>query len=336
MIKRNLPPETPIYTGEIKEKTTIIKTVYNKSTIVINNDLTIDEKNTIYFKINGFEDSASIEKLLTDLKIDPLVIEDVFNVTQRSKIEIHDNIIFVVLKTLSKDSNEEVVYEYVSFILVDNIVLSINERQSNLFSHVQTRLQNENSLIRKHKSAFLLYTLMDVIMDKNMSHVKEIEDCLDELEDLALENQLDDNKVLYKYRREINLIRNSVSPFFELNVRNNLLSHSSVSSDVVKYYNDVFDHAYKLSEQLNLGRETLRIIYEIQVNNVSSNMNTIMHTLTIFSVIFIPLSFLSGVFGMNFIEMPLLQNDYGFFVFLGLCAVVITFMIFFFKKRKFF
>ena len=244
--------------------------------------------------------------------------------------------IFIVLKTLSHNELDESIFEYISFILVNNIVISINERSSNLFTALQSRISNENSLIRKNKSAFLLYSLIDVIVDKSMSNIKEIEEHLNELEDFALDERLEDSKIVYKYRKEINYIRNSISPFFDMVSKQQLLSHKVITQDVIKYYYDVFDHVYKLGEQVNLGKESLRIIYEIQMNNASMSMNRIMHTLTIFSVIFIPLSFLSGVFGMNFVTMPLLATDYGFLVFLGLCISVIVFMLFYFKRKKFY
>jgi len=336
MIKKNVAPETPIFTGKIKEPTTFSKTFYNENEVVTNQIPTNVNDYTGYIKINGFEDTIAIEALLNEYDIDPLIIEDVFNVTQRSKIEIYNDVIFIVLKTLSHNELNESIFEYVSFILVDNIVFSINERSSNLFSSLQTRLTNEESLLRKNKSAFLLYSLIDVIIDQSMTNIKEIEEHLNELEDLALDAKLEDGKIVYTYRREINYIRNSISPFFDVISKQKLLANKAITTDVIKYYYDIFDHVYKLGEQVNLGKESLRIIYEIQMNNASMSMNRIMHTLTIFSVIFIPLSFMAGVFGMNFIQMPLLSSNYGFISFLVLCIAIIVFMMFYFKRKRFY
>jgi len=336
MNKKNSAPETVVFTGKCRETTTINKTFYNKNEVISGSFPTKISDYTGYIKINGFEDGAAIETILKEYNIDPLVIEDVFNVTQRSKIEIYNDVIFIVLKTLSHNESDESVFEYVSLILVDNIVFSINERSSNLFSSLQTRIANENSLIRKNKAAFLLYTLIDVIIDKSMTNIKEIEEHLNELEDLALDENLEDTKIVYAYRKEINYIRSSISPFFDVTSKQQLLSHKAITADVLKYYYDIFDHVYKLGEQVNLGKESLRIIYEIQMNNASMSMNRIMHTLTIFSVIFIPLSFLAGVFGMNFLTMPLLSSNNGFGFFIALCFIVIVFMLFYFKRKRFY
>ena len=239
------------------------------------------------------------------------------------------------MKTITYTNNANN-YDCVSFILVKDTVISINAKSENLFQSVLYRIENNTGMTRQKKAAYLLYTLIDTIIDKNMSAVKEIEDKLTIIEDLALDDELEDVNSVYALRKELYYLRNSLSAFFDVTSKQLLLSHNALTPDIIKYYYDVFDHVYKLGEQVNNGKESLRILYEIQMNNTSMNMNKIMQTLTIFSAIFIPLSFLAGVFGMNFVEMPLLKFTGGFIVFSVLCLLTVVGMIIFFKKRDFY
>lgn len=335
MLKKDLPPASFVYTGDILEQTVIKTTYYNAESVYTDEVPEHPENYTKFIKINGFSDHEKITEILTSRNVDSLLIEDVFNVSQRSKIEIVNDAIFVVMKSVTYVDGEAV-HDYVSLISVGDTVISINAKQSHLFTGVLLRIANSSGIIRTKKSAYLLYALMDTIIDKNMTAVKEIEDKLSLIEDLALDDQLIEVNSVYTHRKELNYLRNSVSAFFDLSSKQLLVSHNSMTPDIIKYYYDVFDHVYKLGEQINNGKESLRIIYEIQMNNTSLNMNKIMQTLTIFSAIFIPLSFLAGVFGMNFVEMPLLSFTGGFLVFVALCLMTTIGMLIFFKKRDFY
>jgi|GEM_PF-6169948 len=195
------------------------------------------------------------------------------------------------MKTITYTNNVNN-YDCVSFILVKDTVISINAKSENLFQSVLYRIENNTGMTRQKKAAYLLYTLIDTIIDKNMSAVKEIEDKLTIIEDLALDDELEDVNSVYALRKELYYLRNSLSAFFDVTSKQLLLSHNALTPDIIKYYYDVFDYVYKLGEQVNNGKESLRILYEIQMNNTSMNMNKIMQTLTIFSAIFIPLPFL--------------------------------------------
>lgn len=335
MKKDALPPASIVYTGVPVEETIINTFYYNKEEIYHNQKPKSETGYTKYLKINGFSKAEEIKNILVSHNIDVMVIEDVFNVDQRSKIEIIEDSIFIVLKTLNYDEGFPV-YNYFSLILTGETVISVNEKHSSVLETIVTRLKQANGLVRSEGSGYLLYAIMDVLMDTNINSSKMIEEYLTLTEEQALDDTLTNKNEIYSWRKDINHLKNLILPFLDYSIVRNLLSNNSFKQEHEKYLIDLLDHVQRLNEKLIGFKETLRIIYEIQMNNISLSMNKTMQTLTIFSAIFIPLSFLAGVFGMNFIEMPLLSSSYGFIVFISLCIISMILMILYFKRKKFF
>jgi magnesium transporter len=276
-----------------------------------------------------------IEKIGKHFNLHPLVIEDILNIHQRPKIEDFEDHIFIVLKmlTYNKDSHEGE-SEQVSIILGKNFVLTFQERKRDVFDPVRNRIKNSKSLIRKYGADYLVYALIDVIVDNYFIILEGIGEVLEELEDRVLLNPTSEIvHSIHQLKRNLIVLRKSIWPLREI-----LSTLEKTESDLIKntsvYFRDVYDHTIQVIDIIETYRDLVTGMLDIYLSSVSNRMNQIMKVLTIIATIFMPLTFIAGIYGMNFKYMPELGWKWGYPLVLILMLLIGVNMIIYFRRKK--
>ena len=339
LLKINLPPGTLLYAGKESFKKTRIELIrydegsYERFDIDNIVDFKLNDNQVHWFNVVGITDVEAIKKVGNKFLIDPLVLEDILNINQRSKLEVFDDYVFNILKMIYLN-HEKIVHEHLSIIFFKNIVITFQEFDEDIFSLLRKRIEESNGIIRTMKADYLYYGLIDSMVDQYFTITHYIERQIDELE----VNVLDENpKILesiYRMRKELLILKTTIWPVKE--VLNQLVYKDNpfVKESVRKYFSDVQDHYNQIYDEIVLYREMINTIFETYMSNVSNKMNQVMTVLTIFSAIFIPLTFLAGIYGMNFLEIPGLTNPNGFYYLLAGSIVIVIGMLGFFKAKK--
>lgn len=342
--KFGLAPGSVIHVGERLETTGKIKLIeFSKDFLIEQEIKTVSElippkdKPTVsWFSITGLHDVELIERLGKEFTIHQLVLEDIANTHQRPKVEEFDDIIFIVLRVIRFDA-ESLTFdnEQFSLILGSNFILTFEESESDLLHPIIRRIQNSRGRFRSQGADYLSYSIIDLVVD----HYFLIEDSLDEIVE-DLEDQLllspspDMLNTIQKLKRGMIFVRRAVSPLRE--VLNGLLrSESDLIRDTTKVYlRDVYDHTIRVAEGLDTYRDLIAGLLEIYLSSLSNKMNEVMKVLTVFATIFIPLTFLAGVYGMNFDYMPELKWAWSYPVFWSISIATAVGLLVFFRRKK--
>lgn len=341
-LKKGMSPGTLIYTGHITEQYTSIELIqYNLETLkqieLKNSDdilPLIQNEKVNWINIYGLNDVALIEKVGKDFNLHNLLMEDILSVNALPKAEDFGSHIFFSLKML-KQNNHEIEVEHVSFVLFKDSLLSFQEVTGDVFNVVRERITQAKGRIRAKKSDYLLFILIDVVVDNYFLVLENINDKVQSLETQLLE-ETDTNiqHAVLQLKKQIIVLRKHINPLRE-SVRNlQRTDNKLVDSENFKYLNDVADHIHFIIETIDSYRENINSILELQHGMLNSRLNNIMKVLTIISSIFIPLSFIAGVYGMNFENMPELKWQNGYFLVLSVMFIVGILMLIFMVKRK--
>jgi len=330
-----LKPKTNIYTGVHDQvKTSITHYQYDEVRFDVIDTLQGQLDTKHYIKIVGLTDIEKINQIKDLYSIDPLIIEDVFNVNQRNKIEIKDNYLFGVFN-VSYTKKHDIIEDYMSVIMTKDTLISFHETEPLYLEPIKI-LINEYKELRERTIDFLFYQILDIVTDGHLDLYDALEEDISLFEDQILETKSIEQEDFYLVRKRMLKLKNHVEPILDqldkLVTKNTVLFHK----DNQPYYDDLKDHLQRLVIRLNQSRETTHHLLDLHMNNQSTKMNKIMTTLTIFSAIFIPLSFLTGFFGMNFIHFGILSYENAIFLFTISCILIATLMILFFKKKKWF
>ena len=293
-------------------------------------------KGVAWINIDGLHDEKSIEEICTYLNIHKLSMEDILSVGQRPKMEEYQDYIQAVLKILTLDSTDETIeYEQLSFILKGNILVTFQEKTGDVFDSVRNRIKEGKGNVRKRGADYLLYALLDLVVDHYFIVLENFGEKLEDLETELLNNpdKTTLNK-LHRLRRETLLLRRTVYPLREMISRFEKLEEPLISNNIKVFIRDLYDHTIKVIENIEVLRDMTSGLLDLYMNTTSNKMNEIMKVLTILTSIFIPLTFISGVYGMNFVNMPELEFKYGYFAVLGLMVLVLIAMLIYLKRKK--
>jgi len=334
-LKKNQPPGEAIYTGKHVMKTEISHVYYDTKTLKTDREETLVPEMKNWFVFKGLSDSARIKSFCETAGVDPLVVEDVLNVHQRNKIEYFEKYVFAVF-SYAYLRDGDILHDYLSVIVFADKVFTFHEHNVNLFEEVYRRLDQNKGPIRSKGHDYLFYAILDTILDNDIIVEKQLSEDTMKLEEDIIRFESTDQSILYTSRKELLYLKKTIDPILDSFMKAEYKPSTLVGNDMNRYFGDITDHLRRLSEEINSERELLRNLLDVHINNVSNRMNSVMKTLTIFSAIFIPLSFLAGVFGMNFVQFSILQNPYGIWIFIGLCLLISFGMILFFKLRKWF
>ncbi len=346
----NLPPGTMTYKGKKQSevttfevinynKTTLDKHVFKKFTDVLN----LKETDVIsWINVNGLNNLKEIEQLGAHYNIHPLTLEDIVNTTHRPKIDEFENYLFVICKMLYFSNNEEedaLKYEQVSIVVGQNSVLTFQEADGDVFNDLRERMKNEKGRIRNNGSDYLMYAILDAIVDHYFTVIEAIGDRIEELEVRIFESDSDNNKTpgqIQALKQEILKIRRSIYPFREVINRLEKKEYDFINPKTHSYFRDLYDNILQVSESVDLSREMVWNLMDMHMSIISNKMNEVMKVLTIMATIFIPLTFLAGIYGMNFDNIPELHYKYSYYVLWGVMVVIFIFMLIYFKRKKWF
>ncbi|AKB29207.1 Magnesium and cobalt transport protein CorA [Methanosarcina siciliae T4/M] len=342
--KVGLAPGTLVHVGEKKaEKVTIRVWIYNDEELIEKELQTIDEcqalKNQpgmkLWINVDGLDRTEVIEKLGSCFEIHPLTLEDILNAGQRPKTEDYDSYIYTVLKMMLLDTEkEEIVIDQVSIIIGPNYILSFQEREGDVFDLLRERLKNPASRLRKSGVDYLAYGLIDAIIDNYFLILEHFGEKIEDLEDeLVRDPDPDTLKIIQKYRRDMILLRKSVWPLRELINGLQKVESELITEATQIYLRDIYDHTIQVIDSIEAFRDILASMVDVYLSSVSNRMNDIMKVLTIIATIFIPLTFIAGVYGMNFEYMPELRWHWGYPVVM-LSMMLLGISMFFILKEK--
>ncbi len=343
--KVGLAPGAAIYTGNVEVSAPIARSiVYNNENIEVLDSQSYEQlqetythldKNTIsWVHIEPISDQESIAKISSIFELHPLAVEDILSVAHRPKTEEFDEYVFIVMK-YAKYSKNELSFSQISFVLKDNFLISFADETSDRFEIIKSRLHKHGSRIRKESNHYLLSTLIDYIVDDYFVILETIGDEIEELEDEILNNPTKRSmESVHRLKRTLMELKKRIWPTRELV---NVLIHSDdIDPKYYIYFKDVYEHIINIVDITEGYRDTISSFLDIYLSTLSNRMNEIMKTLSIIGTIFIPLSFLTGYFGMNFKYETLLESQSAFYYSNILMIAVPICLLTYFKIRKWF
>jgi magnesium transporter len=342
--KVGLPPGTLVYVGEKKvepPKITIIDydetTLNEKDADNIEECLPFKDSPTVtWINIDGIHQVELIEKLGECFVLHPLLLEDVVHTGQRPKMDEFEDHLFIVLKMLYFDEDEDGIRsEQLSLIVGSNFVISFQEQEGDVFNPVRERIRRGKGRIRKMGPDYLAYSLIDGVVDHYFTILEKLGEDIESLqEELVTRPNPETLQTIQWLKKEMIFLRKSVWPLRE--VANGLARGESalIKEDTHLYLRDVYDHTIQVVETIETYREMLSAMLDIYLSSLSNRMNEVMKVLTIIATIFIPMSFLAGVYGMNFKYMPELEWHYAYPLFWFVIISAFIIMIVLFKRRE--
>jgi len=342
--KAGLPPGSIAHIGNKRAKKTKITIVdYNEKQFQEKEAKTVKEcfpyknKPTVtWINIDGLHEVKIIEELGKNYNFHPLILEDIVDTDQRTKIKDFVNYIFIILKMLYYDKNDnEMKVEQVSLILGKNYVISFQKREGDVFNSIRESIRNNIGRIRKAGADYLIYALIDAIVDNYFIIIEKLGEKIENLEDKVISRPQPANlRVIHKLRRDLIFLRKSVWPLREVISNLQRGESSLILKSTNVYLRDIYDHTIQVMDTVETLRDIISGLLDIYLSSVSNRMNEIMKVLTIVATIFIPLTFIASVYGMNFQYMPELKWVWGYpAVLLGMSIIGIV-MVIYFKRKK--
>lgn len=340
------------YTGNHREHPVELQLfVYNAESYTETKNLSFNEEevkgiiaseDVKWLNIHGLHDVEVVKKVVESIGIDSYIAGDILNVSKRTRMEELNNSLFFSIKSILPEKDETNVHvEQISFLLKDNILISFQEKRGDFFTHIRERIRTNSGIVCKKKNDFLLYLMLDAVMENFYITIEKYEDLIDHLQTESKVN--DKQEVLVKIeksREDLNYLKRSIIP-----LRDSLYNLKSIQDDddfngIEKsnftFFARLHQKSLELLDQIDYDMNSLESASSFYFSAQSHRMNEIMKTLTVVSVIFIPLTFIVGVYGMNFDYMPELKNPNGYFITLGVMLCLVLGMAYYFKRKKWF
>ena len=340
------PPGTLLYVGDKEIKSAKISFLeYDENTYNLKQINTLDElaevKNNSnpdtnkWINVNGISDVEEMSKIAEYFNIHPLIMEDIMNIYQRTKVEINDDNLFTVLRGVEISDAEGVKHDHVCLFLQNKFIITFQDREENIFSNFFERMDNGKKLIRKAGIDYLYYALIDQLVDQYFVVIEEISEKIDNLfEELMKDPTSELLQKIHELKKANQDVRQNSKSLRE--ILNSLIRDGEdfIKSTTEIYFRDTLDHTIQITEALETLRESIGTLMDVYLSSVSNKMNQVMKVLTIIATIFIPLTFIAGVYGMNFQNMPELNWRYGYLAVWGIMLMTVIFLGYFFKKKK--
>ena len=343
--KAGLPPGSLVHIGEKKAeevKITIIDydEIHFQEKVIktIEECIPFKDKPTVtWINVDGIHQVELLEKLGQCYGLHPLTLEDILNTDQRPKIEDFGDYVYIVLKMLYyRDKTDEIVTEQMSLILGSNFVISFQEGiEGDLFDPIRERFRSEKGRIRKMGADYLAYSLLDSIVDYYFVILEKLGERIEFLEEKLVANPNPETlQIIHNLKREMIFLRKSVWPLREVISGLERGESSLIKESTRIYLRDVYDHTIQVIDTIETFRDMLSGMLDIYLSSVSNRLNAVMKVLTIIATIFMPLTFLAGIYGMNFKFMPELEWRWGYPLIWMIMLGIGVFMLFYFKKKK--
>jgi magnesium transporter len=338
-----LPPGTLVYIGDQEAEAPVIDVIdYDEESYSERRVKEISECSSYIGKptVTWINVCGLNEEIIADIgdlfHFHPLLLEDILNTEQRPKMDDYDGYAFFILKMLTYDEKEhEVETEQVSIILNDDCVISFQEVEGDIFDPLRERLRNNKGIVRKHGADYLAYSLIDAIVDHYFTILEKLGDEIEDLEDRLLEDpDREDIEKLHVMKRQMITLRKSIWPLREVISKLERGGTGFIQDSTRLYLRDVYDHTIQAIDAVETYRDLLSGMLDIYLSSISNRMNEIMKVLTIIGTIFIPLTFVAGVYGMNFKYMPELEWRMAYPTVWGVMIAITVVMIVYFRRKK--
>lgn len=340
---KNLSPGTVAYTG--KKATTITKLdiidyskehYYRFETNNIEEAFNYeDSTNITWINVNGLSNTEDIISLGTHFELHPLIQEDIVSTYQRPKIDEYEDYLFIVFKMLHYD-NEKLNYEHISLVMGKDYVLTFQEAEGDVFDDLRDRLEHSKGRIRNVGADYLMFAILDAVVDNYFTVIEFLSNKVELLEDKLFTDKEDPNitEEIQDLKKEILKIRKAVVPLREVINRLEKIDSTLIEERTNKYIRDLYDHIIQVNESVEIYREMIWGLMDMYMTTISNKMNEVMKVLTIMASIFIPLTFMAGIYGMNFEHMPELHLRYGYYYFWAAMILVFFGLLWYFKRKK--
>jgi magnesium transporter len=340
--KKGKAPGTITYMGQRGNVESVVNILeYNEKDFDVHAPGNIDQivahkdpPQVSWIDIIGLSDEAFIEKLGKRFGLNSLVMEDTVNTQQRPKIDEYESYIFGVFKMLYINDQGELIGEHVALLLLDNCVLVFQELEDDVFAGVRERVRKKSGRIRSRGADYLFFALLDAIVDNYFAVLEYLNDKIEVLEEAVYADPKPEvAQKIQELKKEVLRVRRWVYPVKELTGRLIDNEHPRITNETKIFLRDVLDHAIEINETLQIYREMSMSLMEMYMSNMSNKMNEVMKVLTIMASIFIPLTFIAGIYGMNFDHMPELHWKYSYYVVWGVMILLFIGMLIYFRRK---
>jgi len=341
---QNDVPGTLTYTGSKEQKHVTVDLIdYSPS---IHKNVTVDDVSQAFNKkhpeeiswinINGLSDIDQIERLGEHYKLHPLILEDIVDTSQRPKIDEYPDYLFVVFKMLYYNDEGVFMNEHISLVLGENYLITFQEADGDVFDSLRQRIANAKGRVRNAGADYLMFAIMDAVVDHYFTLIETMSDRIEALEDILFSNtaEQDITQDIQELKREVLRLRKAVFPFREVVNRLEKIDSQLIDERTITYIRDLYDHVTQVTDSIDIYREMTWGLMDMYMTTISNKMNEVMKVLTIMASIFIPLTFMAGIYGMNFDHIPELHLRYGYYYLWGAMIAVFLGLLYYFKRKK--
>lgn len=339
-----LPPGTLVHVGEEKTAPVRIAVIdYNEQHFSERTISTVKEcqqygttPSVTWINVDGVYRLDIVEEIGQQFNLHPLILEDIVNTGQRPKVEDFGEYMFIVLKMLTYDPQEKTIdSEQVSLVLGQNFVLSFQEKPGDVFDQIRDRIRTAKGRIRKMTNDYLAYSLIDAVVDNYFLILERLGETIESLaEEVIAKPEQKIIRDIHRQKKELILLRRSIWPLREAISSLQRSESSLIKESTLLYLRDVYDHTIQVIDTIESIRDTVSSMVEVYLSSISNRMNAVMKVLTIIATIFIPLTFIAGVYGMNFKHMPELEWPWAYPAVCLVMVIVALAMLVYFRKKK--
>ncbi|MHB1346208.1 MAG: magnesium/cobalt transporter CorA [Candidatus Humimicrobiaceae bacterium] len=297
-----------------------------------------DEQTITWINIDGIHEVEIMRKLGDCFGFHPLILEDILNTQQRPKIEDFNDYIYIVFKTMDYNiKTNQIILDQVSIILGKHYVISLQEQPLDIYEPIRKRIKNDKSRIRNEGSDYLAYLLIDSIIDNYFSVLEKIGEKIEHVENKLVTSPTQKTlKTIYDLKRNMLYMRKSTWPLREIISRLERGEISLISDNTKIYVRDIYDHIIQVIDTIETFRDMLSGMIDIYLSSMSHRLNEVMKILTIISTIFIPITFIASIYGMNFRFMPEISWKWSYIIVWAVILFIIIYMVIYFKRKKWF
>lgn len=344
--KIGLPPGTTTHTGEHKiEAVPVAQFLYSETECREQSipDMTIYEPprgryGTAWLNIDGVHDVSVLNQVGEVFALHPLVMEDIANTTQRPKIDEYADYLYLSVRMLSIGAeSSQIESEQVSLVIGKNYLISFQEKPGDVFELIRNRLRQGKGRIRKMGSDYLMYSILDAVVDHYFLILENLEEHIHQIEEEVAEDpKISTLENIHRLKKEIIFLRRSTWPFREIAGKLERLETPLISKETRLFLRDVYDHIIQIIDITESFQDIVSSLLDLYLSSASNKMNNIMKVLTLVATIFIPLTFLAGIYGMNFRFMPELEWRWAYPTLVGIMLAVGVTMVLYFKRKRWF
>jgi magnesium transporter len=344
---QNQIPGKITYVGEETTEETVINVIsYNEEKVIYHNNCSVrkvvelvnqDSEFKHWINFVGVHNVEKLAELGTSLDIHPLILEDIANTKQRPKLDEFEDYVFLALKMIFHNNAGLLIKNHFGIVFNTSYIISFQQSQDSIFNSIRERIHNKVGRIRMRGTDYLFYALIDAVVDNYYNVTETIEEKTENLEDRILTDAHNASTTeIQLLKREILSLRKAVFPAKELIRKLQISKHELYDKSTKAYIADLYDHILQVTENIDIYREIVWGLMDMYMSSLSNKMNEVMKVLTIMSTIFIPLTFIAGIYGMNFEYMPELGFESAYFYVLGLMLILTLGLIYYFRKKKWF